>query len=110
MEFVRINQMPEDAISIELEFMRTLTERLLQAIESGDEAAERILLDEQAAFLSKHLLIWTPTFIALSQQRAATPFYSALAEALQGFLAWDEQTLRLLRTSDVDAPAEAPRQ
>jgi TorA maturation chaperone TorD len=108
-EFVRLNQMPEDALSIELEFMRLLTERLIQAVESGDATAEQILIDEQAAFLKKHLLIWTPTFIMRTRQYAQTPFYSALADVLRAFLAWDEQTLALLRDSSVDEPVEAPR-
>lgn len=108
MEFVQINLMPEDALSIELEFMRLLTERLLQALESDDQAAEQILLGEQADFLRKHLLIWTPMFITRTLRYATTPFYSALAGVLQSFLAWDEQTLALLCASGADEPAEVP--
>lgn len=103
MEFVRLNEMPEDAIAIELEFMQVLTERLAQAVESGDQEAERLLLDEQIAFLRKHLLIWVPQFVTLCQHRAATAFYSGLATILKGFLAWDVETLEMLRRSVVDA-------
>lgn len=105
MEFIHLNRMPEDALAIELEFMRTLTERLVQAVESGDETAEQILLAEQAAFLEKHLLVWAPAFVARSQKYAQTPFYGALAGVLQSFLAWDERTLALLCSSGADEPA-----
>jgi TorA maturation chaperone TorD len=102
MEFVRINQVPEDAVAIELEFMRLLTERLAQAIDSGDTGGEQLLLQEQSAFLKEHLLIWVPKFVMLCQRSAATGFYSGLATVLNGFLKWDEQTLLMLQESVVD--------
>lgn len=99
MEFIRINQAPEDSIAIELEFMKVLTERVLQALQMDDPEAERILLEEQQAFVRKHLLIWTPDFITMTQTRAATAFYAGLAGVLRGFLNWERQTLALLLDS-----------
>lgn len=106
MEFVRIHQMPEDAIAIELEFMRVLTERLTQAVEQNDAEAEKLLLNEQLDFLRQHLLMWVPTFAMFCQRRANTAFYSALAAVLMGFLNWDEQTLLLLQSSAVKEQVE----
>lgn len=96
MEFVRLNQTPEDTIAIELEFMKVLTERLLKAIEAGDGKAERILLEEQRDFLKEHLLVWVPRFVALTQKRAETAFYRGLAGVLLGFLQWERQTIQQL--------------
>jgi TorA maturation chaperone TorD len=96
MEFVEKNKMPEDHIAIELEFMRILTERLLKALELGDETAERILLQEQLDFLNGHLRIWVPPFVGLVQQHARTAFYGGLAGVLTAFLDWDAQALEQL--------------
>ncbi len=104
MEFVQKNKAPEDHIAIELEFMRILTERLLKALDLGDEAAERVLLQEQLDFLRKHLCVWVPTFARLTQENAQTEFYHGLAGVLNVFLAWDaaalEQLLEMLPAAE----------
>jgi len=96
MEFVQKNKTPEDHIAIELEFMRILTERLLKALDLGDETAERILLQEQLAFLNDHLRVWIPTFVELIQKHTKTGFYGGLAGVLAAFLDWDAQALEQL--------------
>jgi len=96
MEFVQKNKTPEDHIAIELEFMRILTERLLKALDLGDETAERILLQEQLAFLNDHLRVWVPTFVELIQKHTKTGFYGGLAGVLAAFLDWDAQALEQL--------------
>lgn len=89
MEFVKKNKTPEDHLAIELEFMRILNERLLKTLENDDEKAERILVEEQHAFLKDHILAWLPNFIRLSQEHALTPFYTGLAGVLGAFVQWD---------------------
>lgn len=96
MEFVQKNKEPEDHIAIELEFMRILTERLLKALDMGDEQAERILVQEQLDFLNDHLRVWVPPFVELIQQHAKTAFYSGLAGVLEAYLNWDAQALEQL--------------
>lgn len=96
MEFVKINEQPEDSIAIELEFMKVLTERLLRAVETNDQTAERLVLEQQQEFLKKHLLIWVPRFTKLTQKHAQTRFYSALAEILNGFMQWENATVTML--------------
>lgn len=96
MEFIHKNRMPEDSMATELEFMKILAGRTLQAVESGDEQAEHILLEEQHAFLRQHLRVWAPQFAALSQKYALTAFYTGLAGVLAAFLAWDQRILEQL--------------
>ena len=58
-------QRPDDHLTTELEFTALLLER-------GE-------LKEAARFLKSHLMTWLPSFAARVSQRAATPFYAALA-------------------------------
>jgi len=43
-------------------------------------------LDEAAAFLDEHLLLWAPDFSARVAQRCATPFYAGLAAVTAAYL------------------------
>lgn len=109
-EFVHKNKTPEDHIAIELEFMRVLTERLLKALEIGDEKAERILVQEQLDFLREHMLVWVPQFVSLTREHAQTAFYEGLAGVLSDFLDWEVETLEQVLDAlpdDADLSASA---
>lgn len=58
-------RMPDDHLSVELEFLAAL-------LELGEAAEARRFLDE-------HLSRWLPSFASAVQARAATPLYRALA-------------------------------
>lgn len=102
MEFTNIHKEPEDALAIELEFMRTLAERSIKALNSQDSTAEQTLVNEQLLFLKQHLLVWVPRCVKMTQKHARTAFYSGLIVVLQSFLTWDEQTLTLLQAGITD--------
>ncbi|MBN2470512.1 MAG: molecular chaperone TorD family protein [Anaerolineae bacterium] len=106
MEFVRKNETPEDTIDIELEFMRILTERQILALEKGDSKAERILVEEQQAFLKEHLLVWAPRFARLTRHKAQTVFYARLVDVLEAFLTWDAAALEELLGLLPEEPGE----
>jgi len=59
---------PDDHLVFQLQFVAALFE------EASEEA-----LSETAGFLDDHLLRWLPDFSTRVAQRAATPFYAALA-------------------------------
>lgn len=94
--------MPEDHVSLELDFLAGLTARLADALArasaegalDGDaEAAAgeaQDALDAQVDFLKGHALLWMPAFARDLEEHAASPFYRGVAQMLRAFLA-DEQ-------------------
>ncbi|MDR1422426.1 MAG: molecular chaperone TorD family protein [Coriobacteriales bacterium] len=91
----------EDHISLELEFMRILTERVLRALRDEGENDMMSLLRTQYNFLMDHLVSWTPMLFAEMMKFAQTDFYRALAHLTAGFLATDREFLEDLLDEDV---------
>lgn len=84
---------PEDHIALELEYMQMMARRARQALEAGEDERALELLDEQRAFLLRHLLSWTP-FLANDMERIAqTDLYQGLALLTRGLLAQDREFL-----------------
>lgn len=92
--------MPEDHISLELDFMAGLGNRAAAAVEAvlaGDagepatgetgalESAEEAM-NAQLDFLEKHLLTWAPQFADKLEERASTGFYRGVAQMLRLYL------------------------
>ena len=108
---------PEDHISLELDFMAGLGMRAadaLDAVLSGEkegEAAGEAMADAerdmnaQLDFLEKHLLVWVPGFCDLLEARAATPFYRGAAQMLRTFLDQERAYLEQLNAAQ---GAESP--
>jgi TorA maturation chaperone TorD len=92
----------EDHISLELEFMKTLGQRALDALRSGDESAAAEILMASYNFLMDHLISWTPMLITEIKKFARTDFYQALACATAGFLAVDRELLEELLAEELD--------
>ena len=76
-----------DHISVELAFMAELARREAEALESNDRKTAEFIASLQRRFLAAHLGRWAERFARKVWDRAATPFYAAMAELLAGFIA-----------------------
>ncbi|WP_303202648.1 TorD/DmsD family molecular chaperone [Raoultibacter timonensis] len=81
--------LPEDHVSLELEFEQTLCLRAAEALRREDETEAARLLAKQRAFLANHLNNWVPAFAETMEAYARTEFYRGLALFLTGFLEED---------------------
>ena len=106
--FKKISGEPDDHVSIELEFMTILHDRMLNSSYSEDSMVE--LMGIQIQFLEKHLLSWIPTLCRELKASATSPLYLAVAEMLEEFLELDLSMLRIWRHSLVHKPAAALRE
>lgn len=79
---------PPDHIALELGFLSVLAERAL----TDDEPAPA--LETSLHFLQEHLQPWLPLFCAAIETSSHVPFFAALAEATQQFVAEDEAWLQ----------------
>lgn len=84
---------PEDHLAFELEFMAYMVRESIAAAESENSDALRASLEEQAAFLSGHLLNWVPALCKDVAKYADTDFYPAIAQMTTGFLRNDQALL-----------------
>ncbi len=76
-----------DHISVELTFMGELARREAEALEADDRERADFSASLQRRFLAAHLGRWAEPFGRKVAERAATPFYAAMAEVLTGFVA-----------------------
>jgi TorA maturation chaperone TorD len=76
-----------DHISVELAFMAELARREAKALESDDGKTAEVAASLQHRFLTAHLGRWAERFARKVWDRAATPFYAAMAELLSGYIA-----------------------
>lgn len=81
---------PEDFMAFELEVMRWLTAKQLAA---SDDEQEKGRIEQQAAFLKNHLLIWGPTCARDIEQAKGANFYRGAATMLRGFLEMERHVL-----------------
>lgn len=79
-----LGRQPDDHIGLEIEFLATLAERALTALEESDPDAARELVAAHQAFFSEHLLAWAPAVVTLIQEHAETAFYRGVAELAAG--------------------------
>jgi len=83
----------EDHIAAELEFLRILAQRTLEAYSAGktDEATE--LLTVHKRFISEHVGRWLPKLSADMQRFAQSDFYRFLALYSEGFIEIESELL-----------------
>lgn len=87
---------PEDHISLELEFMGGLCQSAQQDILDKEFQAIKINLQNQMDFLNRHLLNWIPDFCTDVERFAETGFYKAVAKLTRGFVRIDSDCLATL--------------
>jgi TorA maturation chaperone TorD len=80
-------QIPDDHISLELEFLAALAERTAQALEGNQlEAADEARIAREH-FLDEHLGRWAGAFVADIQAHANTSFWRGVGAVLQEVVA-----------------------
>lgn len=84
---------PEDHIALELEYMQIMARRTVEALRAGDDGRALELLDDQRAFLLRHLVSWTPFLVKDMERLAQTDLYQGLALLTKGLLAEDRAFL-----------------
>lgn len=84
----------EDTLTAELEFMQFLTAKLVQAQQDNDSPNAYLLA--QRDFLSRHLALWLPALNVIVKERCITPFYIALTDLTDKFVARDMQFVHCL--------------
>lgn len=85
---------PPDHISLELEFMSYLAQRIAQALASGDEAGFAEFSRRQREFYTVCLARWIPPFCNAIRENARLPFYGALADCLVAFIAAEPRRIQ----------------
>jgi TorA maturation chaperone TorD len=83
----------EDHVSAELEFMRILCNRTVEALSKGDEDEACALLASQLDFLTDHLYAWSPMLTSEVRRFAQTDLYQGLSWLTDGFLETDAEFL-----------------
>jgi len=78
-----------DHIALELEFMYYLVFKELEAFGQADTERASKYLEQQTAFLAKHLGRWAAKFAGNIQQHATTGFYQQLGQATKIFVQQD---------------------
>ena len=86
-------RVPDDSLALELAFMSTLAERVLEAFRDGDEAGIRTNLEGSLEFLKKHLLHWVPKFLERMEKSPTDLLYPQLCLILDHFLKKDAETV-----------------
>lgn len=91
------NREPEDAIGVELEFLRNLCSRCIALLESDGSSLNvdevRRLLDAQTSFTERHLGLWAHEFAKRVAENDESGFYAVWATYLSAVLDEDEELL-----------------
>lgn len=89
-----------DHIGVELEFMHSLCEAQMKAMDADDTDAVKELLETQKEFLNKHLLNWAPLYLINAKFESRTPlYYDACEMALEFILSDNELVTESLATA-----------
>ncbi len=79
----------DDHVALECAFMAALAKRSVEALETGDEAGLRRLVDGQERFLHGHLLRWLGRYAEDLHEDAPGSLYALCADALVSLVEHD---------------------
>lgn len=96
---------PDDHIGIEFSFLGSLFSQLIEQESVKDINAAEATLCALRAFLSDHLLVFAPVYLANVQTRADTDFYRSVAVIAEKFLAHMAHTLGIEAGASIDTSA-----
>ncbi|MEE8321325.1 MAG: molecular chaperone TorD family protein [Gammaproteobacteria bacterium] len=82
-----------DHISVELEFMQTLTGWEAEAWEKDDTDLAMQCLELETRFVQEHLVCWVPAFCTKVAEEAELPFYREIAKLTSDFIVMEEEHL-----------------
>lgn len=80
---------PPDYVGVELDFMRLLCSRELEAYEKQDAKALSETLHQEQAFVENHLGAWVPQFCEKMFSEAREDYFRGLARLTAGLIAYD---------------------
>ncbi len=85
-----------DYIGVELDFLRLLAVREMEAWQAGKPVEAKLVMEQQLSFLRDHVGRWVPEFFETAFPQAQTDFYRGHLTMLRGFLASEQQRLEVL--------------
>ena len=88
-----------DHISVELEFMRKLSEWEAGKWSDDDSVSANYCLTVQKKFIEEHLLKWAPEFCDEVIDKANMPFYREMAKVTRDFLEFDHKEINQILSS-----------
>jgi TorA maturation chaperone TorD len=92
-ELDKARVMAADHIGVELEFMHTLCDAQMQALEDDEGEIALEIAQIEYDFLKEHLLEWAPMFLLNVKSEAGTAFYFDVADLALEFLLSDFEYL-----------------
>lgn len=92
----------EDHIALELEFQERMCDKVIDALQEGNQEAAAAFLRTQRNFFRAHLATWVPLLISDMKRFAKTDFYMGLAYLTEGFLEIEQDFLDDVISDDED--------
>nr|WP_295974835.1 molecular chaperone TorD family protein [uncultured Bacillus sp.] len=86
----------DDHVGLELDFMYRLCQESILTYQSNDTNHYFITIQDQMAFLERHLASWIPRFSQDVYHHAETDFYKGMTSILKGFIELDGLALKEL--------------
>lgn len=93
--------LPEDHLSLELEFMSLMAARTQKALEGGNQTEAARCITVQRVFLEDHLSRWVPAFCEKFAKQARTKFFRGLAAMTTEQIQIDKTLLAQCKASTI---------